>query len=103
MMPTDDPIETGLRRLGLDISPLLRYVLALVCLGYTDTEISEVLSVSRRTASNYVARLFAATHTTSRTTLVAEVLSGLKLVKRSSRIAQNAWLGDLITTQRAKP
>jgi DNA-binding CsgD family transcriptional regulator len=99
----DNPIEMGLRRLNVSLSPLLRYVLAMVCVGKTDDEIAAALTVTRRTASNYVSRLFAATKTTNRPALVAEVLGGLAGVKRAEKLAAMAWRKALVVVRRAKP
>lgn len=100
---SDDPIEAGLTRLNVTLSPLLRYVLTKVCLGMTDDEIAEALEVSKRTASGYVSRLFAATKTSSRAALVAQVLGGIKQIHRSEKIAAAAWKADCVTMRRAKP
>lgn len=98
-----DPIEQGLRRLDVDLSPLLRYVLSLVCLGHTDAEIAEKLDVAPRTAKGYLSRIFAATSTTGRVALVAEVLGGLKAIRREAKTAEAFWRSARVVVRRAPP
>lgn len=101
MTEPDAPIEAGLRRLGIMLSPVLRYVLAMVCRGSTDDEIAETLGVARRTINAYVKRLFTSTGTTNRTALVGAILANKSHLQREESAARKAWLSS--TTRRSKP
>jgi len=86
-----DPVEAGARRLNLQLTPTLRYVLALVCSGCSNEEIGQAVNVAERTAKNYVSSLLTMAKVDNRAALITEVLAGKNNVQRAVTLAKRAW------------
>jgi DNA-binding CsgD family transcriptional regulator len=97
-----DPIAAGIRRLSVTLTATERYVLALVCAGDRDEDIAVALGCGRRKAAGIVGRLLAATKTSNRVALVAEVLAGLQPIRRGVSIAKKAWHDGTVPTRRER-